>query len=107
MTSTRSVSKQSQNGTSGQNEIQLRSKVDKYKHFTREIVVDLIHLKNNIVRHAGFSQQHVQLPRHAPSDGVDAKPAPANKILHTLLLKGQLVIDLCITGNYREVFDLA
>lgn len=38
-------------------------------------MVDLIHLKNNVIWHAGFSQQHVQLPWHAPSNGVDAEPA--------------------------------
>lgn len=43
-------------------------------------MVDLVHLQNDVVRHASFSQQHIQLPRHAPCNGVDTEPAEQTKI---------------------------
>lgn len=57
-----------------------QKKLANKKNDTREIVVDLVHLENNVVRHTGFSQQHVQLARHAPGDRVDAKPAQRTKV---------------------------
>src|SRR5574344_294622 len=48
-----------------------------------EVVVDLIHLHDDVVGHLGFGQQHVHVPRHATGDGVDSKLH-----LHTLVAQG-------------------
>eukprot|EP00906_Rhabdomonas_costata_P036632 RCo051364 len=39
-----------------------------------EILIDLVHLKHNVVRDARLGEQHVHMPRHASSHGVDRKP---------------------------------
>lgn len=71
-------------------------------------MVDLFHLENDVVWDAGFSQQHVQLAGHAPSDGVDAEPARKQKSYIPADSNGQMTVDLRTTGIYREVvFDLA
>mmetsp|Transcript_37577 Transcript_37577/g.58695 ORF Transcript_37577/g.58695 Transcript_37577/m.58695 type:complete len:982 (-) Transcript_37577:453-3398(-) len=38
-----------------------------------DVLVDLLHLLHDVVGHARLRQQHVQLPRHAAGDGVDAE----------------------------------
>mmetsp|Transcript_64157 Transcript_64157/g.106061 ORF Transcript_64157/g.106061 Transcript_64157/m.106061 type:complete len:216 (-) Transcript_64157:2486-3133(-) len=38
-----------------------------------ELVVDLVHFEHDVVRDIRLRQQHVQLPRHASSDGVDGE----------------------------------
>lgn len=69
-------------------------------------MVDLIHLKNNVVWHASFSQQHVQLPRHAPSNGVDAEPAQQTKFHTPAGSKGPMIIDLHTTEKPLALPDV-
>mmetsp|Transcript_21690 Transcript_21690/g.63392 ORF Transcript_21690/g.63392 Transcript_21690/m.63392 type:complete len:536 (+) Transcript_21690:104-1711(+) len=38
-----------------------------------EVVVDLLHLEHDVVRHARLGEQHVELARHPASDGVDGE----------------------------------
>ena len=38
-----------------------------------KVVVDLLQLQHDVVRHARLGEQHVELARHAAGDGVDAK----------------------------------
>lgn len=42
--------------------------------FTREVFIDLIHLQDNVIRDASFSQENIQLARHTTSNRVDSKP---------------------------------
>ena len=39
----------------------------------REIVVDLVHLEDDVIRHLGLGQQHVHVAGHAAGDRVDAR----------------------------------
>mmetsp|Transcript_18195 Transcript_18195/g.41909 ORF Transcript_18195/g.41909 Transcript_18195/m.41909 type:complete len:501 (+) Transcript_18195:54-1556(+) len=39
-----------------------------------EVVVDLLQLLDDVVGDPGFGQQHVQLTRHSPGDGMDGEP---------------------------------
>ena len=39
----------------------------------RQVVVDLLHLEDDVVRHAGLGQQHVELAGHAPRHRVDGE----------------------------------
>ena len=41
---------------------------------TGEVLINLFHFQNNIIWDTGFSQQHVELTRHAASDRVNTKP---------------------------------
>ena len=46
-----------------------------YRHVgVGEVVVALLELVDDVVRHARLRQEDVQLPRHPPSDGMDPKP---------------------------------
>ena len=39
----------------------------------REVVVDLLHLEHDVVRHLGFGEQHVHVPGQAAGDRVDGE----------------------------------
>lgn len=38
-----------------------------------KVIIDLVHFKHNIVRNAGFGEEHVALAWHAAGDGVDGE----------------------------------
>ena len=40
---------------------------------SREVLVDLVHLEHDVVRHVGLGQQHVHVAGHAAGNRVDAE----------------------------------
>ena len=58
----------------------VRGPDDEHHVRRREVAVDLIDFEHALVRDAGLSEVHIELPRHAPGHRVDAKahlPQPA------------------------------
>lgn len=54
---------------------------DKHHICVAHVRVDLLHLLHDVIWHARLGQEHVQLPWHATSYWVDAKPTSKHMAL--------------------------
>lgn len=59
----------------------IKAKKILWTKFTREVFIDLIHLQDDVIRNASFSQENIQLTRHTTSNWVDSKPISDGRII--------------------------
>ena len=70
-----------------------------------EVVVDLLHLEQFLVRHIGLSQQHVHVARHTTCHGMDGEAHAGTTVFEGLSQLLHLMLGLCQSHTVARYDD--